>query len=697
MEANDIYHIFDKGGLLEEGLSGYEYREGQLEMALMVVDSYLNNAIAAIEAGTGIGKSFAYLVPAILNAQQNNKERTVVATSTINLQRQLFDKDIKQLFAILKIDIKSALMMGRNNYLCLKRLEDFVTENKLLTNDKTSELSQLIAWSKKTETGLRSDLPFNLNHSIWSEVCSDADLCFGYKCAYNKECFYFKAKKEAAEAQIIITNHHLLFTDSSYRFLENLDYTEEAILPPFSRLIIDEAHNIEKNATDFFTNSYSGFEINRALDRIVRRRKNLSSIIEKLSEYIEDKSLVDSVLEISDKLREAIRYLETYLLTQMQNQKTSTLLVTTSIREFLKELNNLALPVINNGNTFFNLIDKITSLETFVEELEVDLRNLISQTKRIKASVGALNYYLTNEKAKETINWFEQVMRGASYEVLIHNSPLSVAPPLKEALFSRLETVICTSATLDLGDDFNYWSSRVGLPVDQIRPFYKGVKLSPFDFKKQLLLLTPFDAPLFSEKNSIEYTQYCTETIKEALLASGGGSLVLFTSYSMLLDVAKQLEGTLAKAGIKTLKQGDADRFHLLNEFKSDQDSTLFATDSFWEGVDAPGDALRLVIITKLPFRVPTDPVFRARMESLNEMGMQGFFNLALPEATMRLKQGYGRLLRNTTDKGIVLILDSRVVHKQYGQWMLKALPESYHVESSTDRVGQNIESFLYN
>jgi len=265
-----------------------------------------------------------------------------------------------------------------------------------------------------------------------------------------------------------------------------------------------------------------------------------------------------------------------------------------------------------------------------------------------------------------------------------------------EALFSKLQTVVATSATLDLHDEFEFWAKRVGLPYTDNRLFLKGTFVSPFEYKTNLLLITPEDAPLPAKELEEEYLAYMSKTILEATLSSGGGALVLFTSYKMLKEVQERLLDSYAEAGLLLLTQGELDRHTLLRTFVEERDSVLFATSSFWEGIDAPGDTLRLVVITKLPFAVPSDPVFKARCDAIDAAGGSGFFELSLKNATMKLKQGFGRLIRSSSDRGVVLILDSRVIQRQYGQFMLRSLPESFHQAGPSDSISSKIEGFLF-
>jgi ATP-dependent DNA helicase DinG len=697
LKTSEIFDIFDADGLLSQRFPGYEYRDGQLEMALMVQQAYQEHAIAAIEAGTGIGKSFAYLVPALLWALEHPKERTVVATSTINLQNQLFRKDLVQLFDLLHTKVRVALVMGRSNYLCLRRLEEFAEQTPLVSRDPLSEIGAIVAWSAETETGLRTDFPGPLSGSLWSEICSDADLCTGYRCSYAKDCFFMRSRKRAAESSIIVANHHLLFTDARSRMIDGLDYQADAVLPPFQRLIIDEAHNIEKNATDFFTQTYSTFEVLRTLGHISRKRRGNTSLIEELALYLPSPVLVDQITGEISLLSESIGYLDTYLVSLMQQWRLRTVLVGVEQQQLMSDVVPLGKAVLAHIIRLSELSRQVVESVAIPDELDMRVQELAVYIRRVRASGDALERFIDFASWNTDVYWMELTTHPKqSSHAALHISPLSVAQPLRQTIFSQLDTVICTSATLDLNDSFAYWGSRVGLPASTDRTYLSAVHHSPFDFKERLLLLTPNDAPVYTEKTAEAFGIYCVQTIRHAIYASGGGALVLFTSYRMLTSVADALSSDLIKAGITLLRQGDEDRSRLLHRFVNDEDSVLFATDSFWEGVDAPGNTLRLVVIVKLPFRVPSEPVFRARQEALDREGRSGFFQLALPEATMRLKQGFGRLLRNALDSGIVLILDSRVVQKQYGQWMLQALPESFHPETTSDGVPGKIESFLY-
>ena len=700
MTADQIYRIFDHDGLLSSKIDSFEFREGQLLMALDVLSCYERNAVAAIEAGTGIGKSFAYLVPALYYAFDDESDRTVIATSTINLQKQLLEKDLPTLFRALGKDCRIAIAVGRNNYLCLRRLAELVRDNELYAYDGVSEVSKLNSFAAETENGLRTEVPGRLDYQVWSSVCSDSDFCQGGKCPYFNECFYFKAKKKLADASIIICNHHLLFVDSNTRYENSIGYDEDAILPPFRHLVVDEAHNMERHATDLFTSTYSSYSLRRQMDHIYDNRgiKGIGSgrILDDLLPFCTDRTLYQEILDFYVLVRAKSDTLNMAVLNLLDYNKLAHLLCTKkNMARIIAEIGPAAQEVVDNGGRL------LARLNSFASKLDIDdsqkfrADELLVHINRISDIIGLLGTFMDLPKWNEDIHYLDIEQHAGNRYVTFNIAPLEVSDVLADALFRKLDSVICTSATMDLHDDFAYWCSGVGLPV-QGKPFIHKVYDSPFDYRSRLMLLTPYDTPTFTRENEEEYAAFTCETVYNAVSSSGGGALVLFTSFRLMDYVYERLKPRFAVMGLNTLRQGDADRYALLEQFKEDTDSVLFATDSFWEGVDAPGNTLRMVIITKLPFRMPDDPIYKARYAKLEEDGKSGFYSLSLPDATMRLKQGYGRLMRHTTDKGIVLILDSRIVSKGYGAMMLRSLPESYHPETETKTLGQKIEGFLF-
>lgn len=697
MTKDDIYKIFDVGGALEAHFPSYEFREGQLAMALLVCESYERGAICAVEAGTGIGKSFAYLAAAALYAQQHPDERTIVATSTINLQRQLFEKDLPALLASLGIECKSALAVGRSNYICIQRFLEVKAESPLLSVDPTSELYRVDAWMRTTKSGLFSDLAVPISGELYSECYCDGDLCPAHSCPYYKECFFFKAKARAREAQIVISNHHLLFSDTHSRIVAETDYDEEAVLPPFSHLIIDEAHNIEANASEYFKDEYDSSRLVRHIHKIQRSsRYSKKSLLDYIGSYVTDIERLEAIKDQIHLLVQQVETLDQYLVSVFQKNDYQPTLIKAEHQGRLADFVVACTAIVETAARLKARIDALLESTKVPAEAESRANELKVRSDRIDAMASVLSRFCDFEGWGDEIHWFNAERTRSQVRIGVCITPLSIAPIITESLFSRLSTVVCTSATLDLGDDFAFWSSRVGLPYTDTRPFLKGIYPSPFDYQRRLMLLTPTDAPQPPPKADEAYLEYLATMIWESVHTAGGGALVLFTSYAHLKHVKGALSERFAAEAMVLLSQGDGDRYTLLNTFIADADSTLFATSSFWEGVDAPGDTLRLVIITKLPFSVPSDPVFKARCDAIDQGGGSGFFQLALQSATMKLKQGFGRLLRSTADRGVVLILDSRVVTKSYGPFMLRSLPQSYHPECDSSTIVPKIESFLY-
>lgn len=705
-------------------------------MALDVLHCYEKDCIGAIEAGTGIGKSFAYLVPAILhtievegekkgfqsedtasfNASSSSgpssngpsssrkitaEERTIIATSTVNLQRQLMDKDIPTLLNILGVNCSVAFAVGRAHYICLRRLASEVESNALFRDDLSSEIMRLNRYANETETGLREDYPNHIDGGVWNSVCSDADLCISGKCPFYNKCFYFKAKKKLLDSSIIVCNHHLLFVDSHARYTDEISYDDDAVLPGFKHLVIDEAHNIERTATDLFTNSFSSYNLMRQLSYIQDRKQSRNAgyghILDDLLPFCTERALYEQILTSYDLLKERCETLN-LIFTDILNSRHEVhlLLDNANAKEIFNVTGDIASQVVSAGEDLTSkLADFYLKIKSNDEVVLTKANDLKVHISRIVDQISFFKNFVQCKDLNEGINYLEIQKVGKGKYVFFNQAPLEVASILAEALFNPISSVVCTSATLNLNDDFAYWCSDIGLPVEG-KDFVRRVYTSPFDYKNRLMLLTPYDTPIFSPSKEDEYVKFLIENIYNAISSSGGGALVLFTSFRQLEAVYNSVAPMLMGLGITAFKQGDFERHVLLNRFKEDTDSVLFATDSFWEGVDAPGDTLRLVIITKLPFIMPDDPIFKARSRILEEKGINPFYTMSLPHATMRLKQGFGRLMRHTTDHGIVLILDARIIKKNYGPSMLRALPQSYYPETNMATLGTKIESFLY-
>ncbi len=709
--------------------SQYEQRPEQLDMIEAVAFAFNEELISLIEAGTGTGKTLAYLIPAIRWSLLNG-ERIVVSTNTINLQEQLIGKDIPLVHSTLTQKFKYSLVKGMGNYLCLLRAET-VTDGILdLAEDEEIEvLRSIVEWSKVTEDGSISDLNFSPPEDVWDKVAAESESCLRVRCPHYSKCFFYKARRELASSQILVVNHHLLFSDLSIKGAS--EESEAGILPAYKRVIFDEAHHLVDAATSHFGMRTTKYGIIRMLRRLKRRGKGgemkglifyTASLATKLTKYFR-KGILNTVL----------RRVEEILSPQIDK-------VEEHVRDAFDALYYFAIPMIKEGNSEeINLritdeirqseewegIDKKFSIlriklkelhdeiKAFTDvlvdyEVETDVARVLVEFKGI---ANKLDFYsdvirsFLNSEEDGYVRWIEGRIRRGEIISGIGLSPLDISPQLKEKLYSKCRTVVMTSATLAVKKSFSFLKSGLGLEDRrEIRKAYPEqdqgersriseiILSSPFNYKEQALLAIIKDIPEPVERG---YSERLSPIILEAVKASHGNALILFTSYSLLDAVYSKIEGELGEIGIISLKQGSLPRARLLDRFRVEDNSVLFATDSFWEGVDVPGDALRMVIITRLPFRVPTEPIIEARVEHMEKQGINSFLEYTIPVAVLKFKQGFGRLIRTKTDRGAVLVLDKRIVSKHYGKFFLDSLPKCKKVVGTTEEVIKELELFF--
>lgn len=691
LEVEELAALLDGGGAASRVLPGFEPRPPQIDMLRLVARVFNDEEICAAEAGTGVGKSLAYLIPAIAWATTNH-QRVVVSTATINLQQQLLEKDIPAAAASLGVKVRAVLMKGRGNYLCPRRLREALEEQDLFEEDN-DELQAIAEWAAQTETGSRTDISFYPSDELWSRVNSDTDSCSPARCPNKERCFILRARREAATAEIIVVNHHLLFSDLSIR-LAGVGYEATAILPPFTRLIFDEAHALEKSATSFFSRSFSELSLKKQLGRVWRmrgsRRLGLLGELERLHPE-GGKSVVEVPGAIS-RVHDSLDTLNSRAAAFLSNDL-SFRVAGDGARSFREALGESLFEVQEELLKLCELLSKpIRALSEEERELPpiYELRTIVRRLEEIGTICEQFRH---PEEDPEQVFWLDRrTLRSGARNVRFTVTPLEIAPVMQEAVFEPFRTVVCTSATLTVRESFDFWGSRIGLPVDSERCFTELFP-SPFRYREQVLLGVPTDAPA---PDTADYLSFLKSFVWELLSLTEGGALVLFTSYLMLEEVYGELKPRLSEAGISSYRQGEDDRARLLGRFKADVASVLFATDSFWEGVDAPGETLRLVVLCRLPFRVPTDPVHIARMEALESKGRNPFFELALPEAAMRLKQGFGRLMRHHEDRGAVIVTDNRIVAKRYGKAFLESLPESKRLFVDSEPLLRGVEGFFY-
>jgi len=717
-----IEDIFCQGGVFSKKMPGYETRDGQVEMCKLVNKAYEEDAICVIEAGTGIGKSYAYLVPAIYHAINTEGERTVVSTATINLQDQLFTRDIRQLFAMLGVECSVAVAIGRRNYVCIERAEEYLNQRKNLRKDLSTFQGKFDQWFTTTDDGLLGNCDLKLG-SIYSKVNCDPDYCLKGRCKYFKSCFYMKAKEEQQNADIIITNHHMLFTDSKSRKEKDLGYDDDAVLPRFSHLVVDEAHNIVPIATEFFAKTFDGKEVLRTLAKIkqkhtysqaeenedvrgvhvdTRHAAQSLTLLDILAHYSRQGNDVQQVFDALQTFEESVVTFQTFMeMSFAKNQVRPVYVPKNAYPRLMRSFVPAARKLIDDGSSLQHIAtDYLTHLQipSSDKNYQNDFEGLLNN---IEASVSNLSDFIDFPQWENDIHWFDLQKQndGKATSVRIIISPLEVASLLEQNLYDKLKSIVFASATLDLGDNFNYWCGEVGLPFGTDRKFMKASYPSPFDYKNNLMLLTPYDTPLVSRdaQKSEEYYIKMADIIFEAVNSSGGGALILFTSRVAMKSVYALVQERFEDENLKLMMQGEnLGKQQLLEQFRHEGNATLFALSSFWEGIDVPGSALRLVVIVKLPFPVPNHPIIKAKSEFLEGQQKSSFMHIQLPDAMMKMKQGFGRLIRSSQDHGVVLVLDSRIMSKGYGQMIIKALPECDWQPCYVEGISTKIESFLY-
>jgi len=714
LDEDEIAGVLEEGGKLSTLIESYEPRGSQVRLARDVTNSLNEGTVLAAEAGTGVGKSFAYLVPAFAWAVRN-EERVVVSTATINLQKQLIDKDIPVVQRLFKKRTKAVLVKGRGNYVCRIRLGEALDEEGLLAGED-HPLRRIEAWAGTTATGDRADLSFFPDEPTWSRVCSESDACLGLRCPRREECFVLRARREASDAQVVVANHHILFADLARR-MNGAGYETTAVLPPFRALVLDEAHAIESSATDFFSAELTRFSVNKRLSRLSRRRGRRSfGLVPRLEEmraFPREKleriapAIIAARRAMDDLDDRAIRVFggaptapdpsvsgnaSPGSAASRDRRERSYRLVerTPALEELvLRPMAALEAALLACSQALSDALDETPdelAQERAVHEGRVFLRWL-AETASLCAKFKDFQEY------PEAVFWMERD-RTAQGEAFVRytQTPLDITGMMDEAVFSKFRSVVCASATLSVGESFDFWKSRVGLSRAAAKVEQK-VYPSPFPFKTNALLAIDVAAP---PPESPAYRDYVERAIPRLLEASQGHALVLFTSHEAMRGAYEAARPRLAELGIAAMRQGEDERSRLLDAFKADLSSVLFATDSFWEGVDAPGETLQLVVICKLPFRVPTDPVQLARSEAIERKGGNAFMEISLPEAVIRLKQGFGRLIRHSEDRGVVAILDSRIASKRYGQLFVQSLPECRLVADGLEKIEKEVAKFLF-
>lgn len=707
----EIAQLLGPGSHVSDVMGGFEDRPSQRDMASYVADAYNDGGVSLLEAGTGIGKSFAYLVPAIEWAARND-ERTVVSTNTINLQEQLVGKDLPLLARAFSDSARPptfTLLKGWRNYLCKSRLQLARGQVALLEPEREDELNRIGDWAEHTADGSLSDLTESPSPEVWDEVCAEPDLCSRLECPHFDSCFLFNAKRRAADADIVVVNHHLLAADLAIRrTMEN--WSDAAVLPPYRRLVLDEAHHLEDTAAKHLGHQVSTFSVIRLLGRMERNGRGL------IPTLMSDLSKRDDLLS-----KASVELCRTSLLPAVENARRRTQQVFEQLTDLLSTRNEGVIRLDQQfaehevwkrglGVSLDNFIAVLRELrdgvETVADRLEVSestenhsqlLKELRGVVRRLENMLDGMLLTLRPHVEIETVRWIERrgsrPFAGMPFPVGLSAVPLNLASVLKESLFDRVDTVILTSATLATGGTFEFLEERLGLALQPVRTRDRQILPSPFNYPDQCLLGIPTDLPE-PRRDAEGHHLAVTQVIGQLAHVTDGGMFVLFTSHAALRRAGNMLRNRLSSRW-PLLVQGEDQRDRLLQRFRDAGSAILLGTDSFWEGVDVPGRALRALVIAKLPFKVPTEPLTAARLEQLADHGQDGFMKYLVPHAALKLKQGFGRLIRSQSDFGVVVLLDGRVVSMPYGAMLLESLPDAEQVIGPWERVQEACEEFF--
>ncbi len=664
-----LYQFFAPGGLLSKTHPAYEFRRGQLQMAQAVEEALEEKRHLVVEAGTGTGKTLAYLLPVIRSGK-----RVIISTGTKNLQEQLFFKDVpaleRALFPEGDRKLSVCYMKGRNNYLCRKKLIDLTGQPVLSGLEEIEHFRAIAAWEKTTQSGDRAELAELPEASaLWHKLDARADTCLGQKCKDYDRCFITEMRRHAAESDIIIVNHHLFFADLSIK-LEAEGAPDAGVLPECGAVIFDEAHEVEDIASNFFGISVSNLrmdELARDVEHLLQREKLYTPQMSGAIQSLRERSQLFFSLLPANEGRFAFD----------------------SRREFLEE----------NGEEFLALNQSLNRLGAELDQLPQKPEDVFTLVRRAQQLQVQLQFVMESEDPN-TVFWIERrAFRGApgasegaalkgrgfshaatsAFEkgalapegkrsgrvnVILQATPIEVGQILRQCLWSKLETSVLTSATLAVGGGFDYIRQRLGL--DHAREL---IVASHFDYESQAILYVPPDLP---DPRTPQFAGAAADVIRRLLEITRGRAFVLFTSYAQMNEIYERLLGLL---DYPMLKQGDAPKSALLERFRLTPNAVLFGTSSFWQGVDVQGEQLSCVIIDRLPFAVPSDPVVAARVKAIDAGGGNAFFEYQVPSAVIALKQGFGRLIRSLHDRGLLALLDNRILKKQYGRVFVESLP----------------------
>jgi ATP-dependent DNA helicase DinG len=635
-----IDDIFGEKGLLSHHIARYENRPVQVEMARAIEKIIEDERQLIVEAGTGVGKSLAYLVPFIFWAHRDSM-KVLVSTYTKALQLQLMEKDLPFLQAMLGIPFRFALCMGGQNYLCLRRFNQVNSNGLFESLDEAREMKRIVEWRENSVSGLKSELSFEPLPSLWSRISRESDLCAGWKCPLNSHCYYQEARARQKESHILVANHHLFFANLA---------SGERVLPPYNAVVFDEAHNIEEVAAHYLGIEVSTTRLKHLLDSLYNPRTGRGL----LARAATDDAMM---LEAGKKAVQDMRTCADIFFDEVVN-KFRSMKPPYRLREGQWIFNSLKEPLERLAAPLKRLGGSVAG-----DDEQIELGAYLGRIEVISKEVAIL----IEHSEPEYVYWAELQRRGTGYRTVLHGAPINVASLLEERVFNETAPLVLTSATLSTAGSFDYLKGRLGISSPE-----ELLLDSPFNYRENTLLYLSSDLP-DPGREAEDFERMVIMRVKELLDITGGRTFVLFTSLR-LLDRAYEFLCREAR-DVTLLRQGDMPHHRMIENFKEDERAVLLGTNTFWQGVDIPGRALEAVIITKLPFAVPDDPLTEARIEFMESQHLEPFTSYQLPQAIIWLKQGFGRLIRSHDDRGMVAILDPRVVKRSYGRKFISSLP----------------------
>ena len=681
-KATNLENIFKENGLLSKHISNYEFRPLQLKMAQTIKETIEGDSYLIAEAGTGCGKSFSYLIPALFYSIEN-REPVIVSTNTKNLQTQLFDNDIPIISKIIPKDFSVLLLKGRENYICNKKWEDTIFNIQKLNQYRANLILRLVVWYHYTEIGdISGNTSFSKKQFSWNFLAADRFTCLGKQCSfYKNECFFFKARRKMNKANLVVLNHSLLLSD-----IENKQYDS------INKIILDEAHNLQNAAFSCFSKEFSNKELKRFLTNFKKSKKSFLSNIKKniksstltQSKKVELKIIIDKLLEKEEKKSESHPFFKQSLIILKKHGIYKKYRVSSIDNYPQKVLIEILKTISEKKNNLKQLIELFKKIEeNSISKYHTHsqrLKRVFSFAEELKAKLKIF----CNPQFEQAAFWLEEVKN----EAIICFTPLDVGDILKEHFYPKFDSIIFTSATLSIRGNFKYFKKNLGLK-EKIKEL---VFPSPFDYKK---VSNVFVTNFLPEPRDSNFNEFAVDFIKEIILQTKVGTMVLFTSYNDLENAFNTLSPIFYRFKIPIFAQGkNLSRSDILKKFKSHSKAVLLGTNSFWEGIDVRGEALSNLIIYKLPFQVPNDPLVESFIQKMEREGKNSFNNYILPNSLLRYKQGFGRLIRHKTDKGVMITLDKRIFSKYYGRFFKDVLPTTTIIANNQQELMGTLKSF---